>query len=328
MLLAEKIKSIIIFRALQLGDLLCSIPAFRALRNAFPTSHIAIAGLPWMKMLPERFPRYFDEFIWFPGYPGLPEQPFQAEQTARFLLNITQRKFDLALQMQGNGTIVNPMIELFGASIFAGFFIKNDYHPDSPFFLEYPDGISEIHRHLLLMKHLGIKSDDDALEFPVSNKDQADLKESFGLPGHKYICVHAGSRGAYRQWPTRNFAYVADRCFDYGYNIVLTGTSDELPIVERVASQMKNSPLIAAGKTNLGAMAALLDGSEGLISNCTGISHVSSALKVKSVVISMDGEPERWAPLNRDLHTTIDWTRAPDFDLVLKAVDARFASTS
>src|ERR1044071_9536803 len=116
MLPKEHIRSIIIFRALQLGDLLCSIPAFRALRNAFPKAHIAITGLPWMKMLPERFPRYFDEFFLFPGYPGLPEQGFKAEQTAEFLLRMAQRRFDLALQMQGNGKIVNPMIELFGAT--------------------------------------------------------------------------------------------------------------------------------------------------------------------------------------------------------------------
>lgn len=281
-----------------------------------------------MKMLPERFPDYFDEFILFPGYPGLSEQPFHAERTNEFLLMIAKRKFDLALQMQGNGTIINPMIELFGAAFSAGYYVKNDYRPDSSLFLEYPNVISEVHRHLLLMKHLDIPAEDDALEFPVTTKDETDLAKSFGIPAYKYICVHAGSRGAYRQWPTYYFADAADKCFDYGYNIILTGTSDELPIVERVASQMKSSPLIAAGKTSLGAMAALLDRSNGLISNCTGVSHVASALKIKSVIISMDGEPERWAPLNKDIHTTIDWTKTPDVDLVMKAVDRRFASDS
>ena len=101
-----------------------------------------------------------------------------------------------------------------------------------------------------------------------------------------------------------------------------------MPIVEGVASHMRSSPHIAAGKTNLGAMAALLGRSAGLISNCTGVSHVASALKVRSVIISMDGEPERWAPLNKNLHTTIDWIKMPDFDIVMKAVDSQFASAS
>src|ERR1044072_7863775 len=101
---------------------------------------------------------------------------------------MAQRQFDLALQMQGNGKIVNPMIELFGATFCAGFFMKDDYRPDSPYFLQYSGGISEVHRPLLFMKHLGIQSDNDALEFPVTSQDEADLEKSFQTP-QKYICV-------------------------------------------------------------------------------------------------------------------------------------------
>jgi ADP-heptose:LPS heptosyltransferase len=325
MLQKEKIKSIAIFRALQLGDLLCSVPAMRALRNAFPDAHIAIIGLPWMSALVERFSNYLDEFILFPGYPGLPEQVVNASATTDFLVQMNKRKFDLVLQMQGNGSIVNPMIELFGANYSAGFYLKNDYCPPSPYFMEYPDGISEVHRHLLLMKHLDITLLGDHLEFPITNKDEADLNNSFQLPEKDFICVHAGSRGAYRQWPPEYFAGVADQCNEYGYNIVLTGTKQELPVVYTVAEKMKQKPLIAAGKTNLGAMAVLLNHSKGLISNCTGVSHVASALKLKSVIISMDGEPERWAPLNNRIHATIDWIRKPDYNMVRQTVYEQFA---
>jgi ADP-heptose:LPS heptosyltransferase len=325
----ENIKTIAIFRALQLGDLLCSIPAIRALRRAFPEAHIAIVGLPWQKTLLERFPNYFDEFIHFPGYPGLPEQPFNAELTARFLLEMTRRCFDLVLQMQGNGTIVNPMVELLGSRNTAGFYLKGDYKPANGSFMEYPNGISEIHRHLLLMEFLGIENDGDHLEFPVTEKDQRDLDDaSLSVNAHKYICVHAGSRGAYRQWPPRYFADAANLCHDKGFDIVLTGTKEEMNVVNEVASYLRHEPVIAAGKTNIGAMAALLQYSGGLISNCTGVSHVASALKVKSVVISMDGEPERWAPLNKQLHATIDWTRKPDYELVMRTVDEQFSSLS
>jgi hypothetical protein len=31
----------------------------------------------------------------------------------------------------------------------------------------------------------------------------------------------------------------------------------------------------------------------------------------------MDGEPERWGPLDKHLHKTIDWNARQDFDFVL-----------
>src|SRR3982750_3387099 len=123
----HEIKKIAIFRALQLGDLLCSIPAIRALRKAFPQAEVTLLGLPWSKSLVERFPGYINRFIHFPGYPGLPEQAIQPRAFTDFLGLIQDQRYDLVLQMQGNGSIVNPMVELFGGKYTAGFCKKNDY---------------------------------------------------------------------------------------------------------------------------------------------------------------------------------------------------------
>lgn len=97
---ASEGRKIIVFKALQLGDLLCSIPAIRALRNAYPHAEITLAGLPWAKSLIMRFPQYFDKYIWFPGYPGLPEQEVNPTAFDEFLLKIQREKYYLALQMQ------------------------------------------------------------------------------------------------------------------------------------------------------------------------------------------------------------------------------------
>src|ERR1700712_115299 len=110
MKLPESIKKIAIFRALQLGDMLCAIPAIRSLRNTYPSAEITLLGLPWAKSLVKRFPDYFNNFIHFPGYPGLPEQPFKASEFLSFLSIVQKENYDLVLQMQGNGTLVNPMV--------------------------------------------------------------------------------------------------------------------------------------------------------------------------------------------------------------------------
>jgi ADP-heptose:LPS heptosyltransferase len=319
MKLPADIKKIIIFRALQLGDMLCHIPAMRALRNAYPCASITLAGLPWAKSFTGRFSAYFDDFIWFPGYPGLPEQPVDPVVFASFLNKVQSRHFDLALQMQGNGTIVNAMVELFEAHYTAGFFLPGDYAPNEDYFLAYPDYGSEIERHMLLMEFLGIPLQGNQLEFLLSRQDDHDFDLlKLNISPKKYVCIHPGSRGAWRQWPIANFAAMGDYAAGCGFDVVVTGTKDEADIVDQVIGQMTKQAINLAGKTSLGAMGVLIKNAYTLISNCTGVSHMAAAFKTPSIVISMDGEPERWGPIDKEIHHTINWLQQPDFQLVQK----------
>lgn len=318
------IRKIGILRALQLGDLLCAIPAIRALRSEFKNAEIFLIGLPNAKPFVQRFPEYFNGLIKFPGFPGLPEQDYDVKEISEFITYMQKQQFDLIIQMQGNGNIVNPLVELFGAKYIAGFFRAIDYEPRSEYFIQYPGG-HEIHRHIALIENLGIKQEGSYLEFPVTDTDEKELKEA-GLvfDPHTYVCVHPGSRGSWRQWPTAFFARLADICAELGKTVILTGTSAEMSLVEETASQMKYPSIIAAGKTSLGAVGVLIKYAFALISNCTGVSHIASAMNTPGVIISMDGEPERWGPLNKDILFTLDWTTAPNFEKAENALRELF----
>lgn len=302
-------RRIVILRALQLGDLLCTVPAFRALRAAMPRAEITLIGLPWARSLVERYAYYFNDFIEFPGYPGLGERPPQLDQIPEFLKGVQSRRFDLALQMHGSGTITNPLTVQFGAAANAGYFVPGQFCPDQTRFLPYPEGVPEVWRHLRLMQHLGIPLQGEELEFPVHDEDRQALHAidaAAELRPGSYVCIHAGARAAFRRWPVERFAAVADVLTRLGLRIVLTGSAEEMHRARAVAAAMRVPSINLAGRTTLGSLAALLDGARLLICNDTGVSHLAAALRVPSVVVFHHlSEQQGWPPQDRQLHRVV-----------------------
>ena len=303
-----KPQRIAVFRALQLGDLLCVVPALRALRTACPTSEITIIGLPWARAFVERFPHYLDRFIEFPGFPGLPEQPWNALRLLRFLAVVRSKKIDLVLQMHGCGPIVNPLTAWFGGRQTAGFFLPETQRPPSEGFMPFPAHEPEIRQHIRLMEFLGFPARGDALEFPLFDRDREEFRalcRRTGLQPGNYVCIHPGAQLASRRWPVQRFAAVADALAAWNLQIVLTGIESEKPLTGAVARHMHAPAIDLAGRTSLGGVAAVIANARLLIANDTGVSHLAAALKTPSVIIASGSDPGRWAPLNRNLHRVL-----------------------
>ena len=68
---------------------------------------------------------------------------------------------------------------------------------------------------------------------------------------------------------------------------------------------MRLPVLNIAGQTDLGILAQLLANARLLISNDTGVSHMAAALKTPSVILFSASAPERWQPLNHELHWAV-----------------------
>lgn len=324
-----KADKVAVFRALQLGDMLCAIPAIRAVKNAFPDIKLTLIGLPWAEEFAARFRHYFSGFIAFPGYPGLPEQPYNARDFRAFMHTVAEENFDLIVQMQGNGKVINPMIESLGSQYIAGFYTGESYKPDSPLFIPYPEDISEIERYILLAKHLGAPSGSRHLEFPVFAEEEAafsNLALRHDLHLNYYAVVHPGASEESKRWPVKNFAQVGRALLSMGYQVVLTGTKSETPVGKEL-EQLISMPVInLVGQTSLAELASLIQDAEILISNDTGVSHMASAVNTRSLILFQTTDPVRWGPLDRDLHHIVLPDEVTSVDFVIRSMEKVLAT--
>jgi ADP-heptose:LPS heptosyltransferase len=295
---------IAVLRALQLGDLLCAVPALRALRAEYPAARVTLIGLPWAKEFAARFRRFVHDFIEFPGFPGLGERRCDGDALPRFFDAVQGRRFDLALQMHGSGEITNALVSLLGARYEAGFYREGHLCPDPERFVAWRDEEHEVLRYLRLMSRLGIQTRGSALEFPLTDQDWREWA-ALGLERGGYAVIHPGSQLPSRRWLAERFAQVADALAADGLKIVLTGTRTEADITRSVTRAMHSPALDLAGLTTLGGVAALVARSRLVVANDTGISHIAAALRTPSVIVSSGSDPRRWAPLDRQLHRVL-----------------------
>jgi ADP-heptose:LPS heptosyltransferase len=117
--LAPRHARVVVVRALRLGDLLCAVPALRALRAALPRAEITLIGLPLAREFVRRC-RYVDRFEEFPGYPGIANQDVQPARRVAFLARMQAYGFDLSVQLHGSGVFSNPFTRLLGAQRMVG----------------------------------------------------------------------------------------------------------------------------------------------------------------------------------------------------------------
>jgi ADP-heptose:LPS heptosyltransferase len=108
-----------------------------------------------------------------------------------------------------------------------------------------------------------------------------------------------------RRWLPQRFAEVADRLADNGLQVILTGSADECDIVQAVMRSMRTPAIDLAGKTDLGALAALIAQARMVVCNDTGISHVAAAVATPSVIVCCGSDPVRWAPLDSERHAVV-----------------------
>ncbi|HLM64192.1 MAG TPA: glycosyltransferase family 9 protein [Acidimicrobiales bacterium] len=302
----DHIERIAVLRALPgVGDMVCAVPALRALRRRFPRAGIALIGLWSSQWMLDAYPHYVDELLPVDGLPMLCPPPVDIDGALSALAAARQQRFDLAVQLHGDGSLSNLVTTLLGATRNLVHHLPDNPPPDGALGVPYAGRGHEVVRLLELVEHVGAVGDAQ-LEPPVWEAQARGRALVASLPaaGGGLAVLHPGASHPRRRWPAAGFAAVARWLLERDIAVVATGTASEQGVV---ADLCRREPGVIdlCGRTSVCDMAGVLSGARLVVSNDTGVAHLAAAVRAPSVVTFLGDDPGRWAPLDSVRHHVV-----------------------
>ncbi|MCG7596735.1 glycosyltransferase family 9 protein [Mycobacterium sp. PSTR-4-N] len=274
---AAEPRTIVVLRALGLGDLLTGVPALRGLRRRHPGARILLAAPGQYRDL-ALLSGAVDDIVDTPGLGPLAGAP---------------REPDLAVNLHGRGPqSISALAALRPARLLTH---HHEAHPEVP----GPPWRAELHetdRWCALLHWAGIdcRPDDLALDRPQGYPDNSGV-----------VVIHPGAAAPARQWPPHRFAAVAAALADEGHRVVVTGSPAETDLVQAVVRKAGLPRSAVWPASGLLALVALISDCALLICGDTGVGHVATATGTPSVLLFGPTPPALWGPRGNDRHVTL-----------------------
>lgn len=271
--------SIVVLRALGLGDLLTSVPALRGLRRRCPEARVMLAA-------PDRYRDLamltgaVDELL--PTTCLGDVQPLPGRPA-------------LGVNLHGCGPeSIDHLLAWAPQTVLTH---QHQRHPA----LQGPPWRSDVHevnRWCTLLEWAGIPCDSTDVLIPRPE----------GIPFDQTgaVVIHPGASAPARQWPVDRFAAVAAALSDDGFDVIITGSAAEFDLAHQVA-RAAGLPrtVVVAGLLDLPALTALICDSRLVICGDTGLAHLAAATGTASVVLFGPTAPARWGPRGPAPHVAL-----------------------
>jgi ADP-heptose:LPS heptosyltransferase len=270
-------RTVLVLRALGLGDLLTSVPALRAIRRGLPEHELVLAGPASVGRLLERSD-VVDRVV--------PTGDLMA-------IDWGEPPPDVAVNLHGSGPQSHRLLLSLQPARVVGFGC-----PDVGFAGPvWQPGEHEVRRWCRLVGDAGWPAHPSELHLP--RPDAASRARGA-------VVIHPGAAHRARRWPVDRYAAVARWARSQGHTVVVTGSGAEVPLARRLAC-LADLPdgTVMAGSTDIADLAALVAQARLVVCGDTGVAHLASAFATPSVVLFGPVPPSEWGPPREGPHTIV-----------------------
>ncbi len=313
----DRVQRILVVRNDNVGDLLCTTPALRALRRAFPGANLAILVPEHCRSVVERNPDVDEVFAYTkakhaPSLLGLPA----LSQLTGLLRTLRTQRFDLAICLRRSFSRSSAWLAYASGAPWRLGYLAPPSHPFRFFLNLGRDSRAqephEVDACLGLLASLGIPPAGRELTLVPDPEAQAAVRrrlcEAGIAEGGGLALIHISARREASRWPLPSFVQAADALHErLGLSIVLSwAPGDEAnPLfpgddgrVEEVATRMRTRSILLRTPA-LNDLTAAVSLSDLVLSTDGGVMHIAAALDIPQVVVFGKTDPRQWAPVSR-----------------------------
>ncbi|MEX8546440.1 MAG: glycosyltransferase family 9 protein [Mucilaginibacter sp.] len=304
-------KKILVIRLDNMGDLLMSTPAIRALKETF-NSRITVLTSSMAAGIARHIPE-IDETITF-DVPWVKTNHASFSTTFLILTEVLkQKQFDAAVIFTVFSQ--NPMPAVMLAYL-ADIPLRLAYCRENPYQLlthwvpdqePYTFIKHQVERDLDLVATVGAKTSDNYLSLQIPDLWESTQKEldknSIDLQ-KPWLILHPGVSELKRQYPTENWIELGKKLVaDFGYQLLLTGSASEKQLTDEIRQGIGTNAFSIAGLLALDEFICLIKEAPLLLSVNTGPVHIAAATQTPVVVLYAQTNPQHtpWKTPNKIL---------------------------
>ena len=275
----DSIKNILIIKLRGLGDAVLGTPVIKNIKNLMPEARISVVTFNFSKPIFENNP-HIEKINGISGHP-------KPSELKKLVKDLNAQNYDLVINLHArhfSSKIVKKIKarwkinrSYFIRERYSDILIGSDHNFDKP----------SIERDLDCLRAIGLKPHDKNPEIFITHEEDKwaeDLMAKKKIdPSKKLIIIHPTTNNSYTDWGLDRFINLASQLINnHGHQVLACFPEKEQSISELLVEQLKE---IYVHVGSLRQNMALISKADLMIDNCSAPSHISSALKIKTLVL-------------------------------------------